>query len=67
MAVPRFTSADLKRRIDARRSPGVANIHAETAFESDSLARCCVTRSRSSLAFKCAVTLSIQLSGMSTE
>jgi hypothetical protein len=66
MAVPRITSADLKRRIDARRAPGTVYIHAEAAFESDSLARCGATRSRSGLAFRHAVTLSIHLSGTST-
>lgn len=66
MAVPRITSADLKR-LDAPRAPGAVYVHAEAAFESDSLARCCATRSRSRFALSCAVTLSIPLSGTSPE
>ena len=67
MAVPRITCADLKRRIDARPTPGAAYVHAEPTFESDSVARCGATRPGSSPAFTCAVALSIPLSGTFTE
>jgi len=67
MAVPRITSADLKRRIDAGRAPGAVYVHAKPAFESDSLARRAATRSRSSVADWCALALSIPLSGTSPE
>ena len=63
MADPRTTGANLTHRIDPDRVPGVHSIHAEPRFESDRLARHRATAFGASLAFSCAVTLSIPLPG----
>jgi hypothetical protein len=67
MAVPRVTSADLKRRIDARRAPHAGYAHPELAFEPDTLARRATTRARSRFAVGYPGAVSIPFSGTSPE